>query len=72
MLRVLLGKLFYMAQCCPTTRMFLNRMMRSCPAQGKVKLSLDFTKDLIWIQKYPPATNGISIIKPTYSPTTHI
>ena len=48
-LQTILDKLFYMAQCCPPARFFINRMLdalRSCPAQAFVHLSHDFTKDL--------------------------
>ena len=40
-LRSLLGKLFFVAQCCPPARLFTNRMLetlRTCPVSGSVAL----------------------------------
>ena len=48
-LRTTLGKLFYMAQCCPPARYFMTRMLdtlRWCPLQGLITLSAEFKKDL--------------------------
>ena len=38
-LRSLLGKLLYVAQCCPPALLFTNRMLqtiRACPLQGHI------------------------------------
>ena len=41
-LRSLLGKLLFVAQCCPPARLFTNRMLETlhaCPIQGSIPLS---------------------------------
>ena len=48
-LQAILGKLFYMAQYCPTARIFVNRMLntlRACPLTGSVSLSQGVQKDI--------------------------
>ena len=48
-LRVLLGKLLNISQCCVPARFFLNRMLatlRSCPLTGSTALHSEFIKDL--------------------------
>ena len=48
-LSALLGKLFYICQCCIPARFFLNsmlEMLRSCPPTGDMALSSDFRKDI--------------------------
>ena len=56
-LHSMLGKLFFffMTQCCPPARFFLNRMLetlRACPAvgRGQSPCHLDFKKTLIGLQ----------------------
>ena len=64
-LRVLLGKLLYIAQVCAPAHTFLNRMLatlRACPAQGYIDLSQEFQKDPQWFVNFLPNTNGIFII----------
>ena len=48
-LSTILGKLFYVALCCASARFFINRMLntlRAGPAEGVVRLSCDFWKDI--------------------------
>ena len=61
-LRVLLGNLFHMAQCCEPVRLLLIHMLatlRGCPIPGQVKLDMAFRKDIHWFQKYSASTNDI-------------
>ena len=61
-LRSLLGKLLYMAQCCPRARLFTNRMLetlRSSPLQWLITLSDEFRKDLAWFHWYLCCTDGM-------------
>jgi hypothetical protein len=74
-LRVLMGKLLYVAQVSPPARLFLNRMLatlRSCPPTGSINLTLQFKKDLAWFAHFLPSTNGIFIIQPEAPPQHHI
>lgn len=53
----LLGKLFFMAQCCPPVRFFINCMLdtlRACPLERAASLSAQFCKDLNWLAAYLP------------------
>ena len=64
-LRAVLGKLFYIAQCCPPARFFVNRVsdtLRACPLTGSVPLSQGFQKDGAWFRAYLPHCNDIYII----------
>ena len=64
-LRALLGKLFHVAQHCPPTRFFINRMLTtltSCPLIGPVQLMQVFIIDTQWLKAYLPHTNGIYMI----------
>ena len=64
-LRPLLGRLFHVAQCCPLTSYFVNRMLstlRECPHAGYIELNSKFKKDLHWFEVYLPHTNGIYLI----------
>ena len=64
-LRSLLGKLLFVAQCCPQSCLFTNRMLetlQACPLQGVVHLSPEFKKDLAWFHQYLPCTNGVFLI----------
>ena len=64
-LRTLLGKLFYVTQCCPPARLFSNRMLdtiRRCSSQGVIHLSAGFCKDLAWFHHFLPHTNGVFLI----------
>jgi hypothetical protein len=70
-LRVLLGKLLFVAQCSKPARMFLGRMLatlRDCPPQGPHTLPSGFFKDLTWFRRYLPATNGIFFIHELHQP----
>lgn len=56
-LRVLLGKLFYVSQCCIPARFILNRILEilmSCPPIGDMEISSMFRKDLQWFDTYLP------------------
>ena len=69
-LRVLLGKLFRVSQCCVPARIFLNQMLetlRTCPAKENTALPLEFKKDLNWFAEYLPSTNSMYIIQMTRS-----
>ena len=51
-LRILLGKLLYISQVCPSAHLFLNRMLDTltqCPEQGSFTLSPEFRKGLAWV-----------------------
>jgi hypothetical protein len=64
-LKSILGKLFFITQCCPPARMFLNRMlatMRDCPPVGSTSLNEEFRKDLRWFSAYVSSTNGVFMI----------
>ena len=61
----LLGKLIYVAQCCPSARLFTNRMiitLWACPDQGVTHLSEEFRKDLKWFNRFLPCTDIFKII----------
>ena len=64
-LRTLLGKLLYIAQVCPSARLFLNRMLdtlKQCPEQGFFTLSSEFRNDLAWFDRFLPTTDGTFLI----------
>ena len=66
-LKKLLGKLFHVAMCNSTLRLFVNRMLdilRLAPEHGKVSLTPDFFLDLCWISSFLPQFNGIDMIQP--------
>ena len=61
----LLGKLFFVAQCCCPAKVFRNRILgtlMACLAVGAVTLSEEFQKDLNWFATYLPTSNGVSTI----------
>ena len=69
-LRQYLGKLFHICQCCPTLRLFVNRMLetlRAAPDHGYQRLSPAFKADVHWILQYLPLYNGVQMIP--YNPT---
>ena len=60
--RVILSKRFYVVQCCPLARVFINRMLdtlRTCPLTGLVPLSQGLQKDIAWFRAYLPHSNDI-------------
>ena len=64
-IRALLGKLFFISQCCIQVHFFLNRMLDtlgSCPAAGDIALSTEFRMDLQWFACYIPITNSMYIM----------
>ena len=64
-LQALLGQLLHIAQCCQSTRLFLNCMLatlRECPGDGTIWLSPELKKDLQWFLHNSTACNGVSII----------
>ena len=64
-LRVLLGKLFFISQCCLPAWVFLNRILattRVCPAVDEIPLSAEFQKCINWFACYLPVSNSIYII----------
>lgn len=64
----LLGKLFYISQCCKPARLFVSRMLdtlREAPHQGMVTLSTDFQKDVSWFVDLMPSYNGIHLLQPS-------
>ncbi len=71
-LRSLLGKLFFLATCSSTLRLFCNRMLeglRQATDNQPITLSSDFHLDVDWIAKYLIVYNGIDIItRPTTFP----
>ena len=66
-LRKFLGKLFHIATCCETLRLFCNRLLetlRAAPNTGYVTLGPAFHADIRWILQYLPMYNGIQMIPP--------
>ena len=66
-LRSLLGKLFHLAACCPTLRLFVNRLLeflRACPDKGSMAIPSEARADLAWVTRYLPTYNGIAMIAP--------
>ena len=64
-LRKFLGKLFHICQCCPTSRLFVNRLLetlRSSPEHGRHPIGPAFKADIHWISQYLPLYNGIQMI----------
>ena len=64
-LRALLGKLFFVSQCCLLAHCFLNGMLetlRSCPAAGEIPFSPNFQNDHNWFACNFPTTTSIYII----------
>ena len=64
-LRTVLGKMLYMSQLCPPSRLFLNMMLdtlRQCPEQGYCTLSSEFHKDLAWFDHFLPTSCGTFLI----------
>ena len=64
-LRIILGNLLNISQCCVPARFFLNHMLstlRACPPTSSTVLSSEVGKDLHWFFDYLPSTNGIYII----------
>ena len=69
-LRRFLGKLFHIAQCCPTLRLFVNRLLetlRVTPEHGYTPIPPTFYADIRWILQFLPVYNGIQMIP--YNPT---
>ena len=65
-IKSILGKLFFISQCCTPARMFVNRMLatlRSAPHQGSTSLPEEFRKDLRWFDTYLSSTNGVYMIQ---------
>lgn len=61
----LLGKLFYIAQCCKPARLFVSRMLetlRQAPPCGHTELGAEFQKDVLWFIDFLPAYNGVYMI----------
>ena len=51
-LKALLGKLFFISQCYPQARFYLNSMLdilRACPETGEITFSAEFQKYLNWV-----------------------
>jgi len=72
-IRKYLGKLFHICQCCPTLRLFVNRMLetlRAAPDHGRHPVGPAFKADVNWILQYLPLYNGIQMIP--RSPTMDI
>ena len=71
-LRSWLGKLFHVATCSATLRLFVNRMLqtlRTARPNGHVLLDQDFKEDVKWILEFLPAYNGVDVIsKPPNAP----
>ncbi len=64
-LRSLLGKLFFVASCSTTLRLFCNRMLdslREANEHEEITLSDDFRLDLLWIDEFMPQYNGVDVI----------
>ena len=64
-LRKFLGKLFHICQCCPTLRLFVNRLLetlRSSREHGRHPIGPAFKADIHWISQYLPLYNGIQMI----------
>ena len=67
-LQKLLGKLFFIAQCCKPARLFVNRMLdtlRHSPPEGVVSLSPEFQKDVMWFSTFLPSYNGVHLLQPS-------
>ena len=61
-LHMILGKLFYVAQCCPPAKLFINRMLytlKACQVNGTVPLSTPFQKDIKWVRAYLVRSNDV-------------
>ena len=64
-LRKFLGKLFHICQCCPTSRLFVNRLLetfRSATEHGRHPIGPAFRADIHWVSQYLPLYNGIQMI----------
>ena len=74
-LRMLLGKLFHIAQWCTPTRLFLICMLmtlRECTTIGHISLSTKFHKDLQSFQLYTACTNSVSMMNEDSRKLVHI
>ena len=64
-MRMFLGKLLNVAQCCATACFFLTHLseiLKGCPAQGSIRLSQQFNNDLAWFAQFFPDTNRVFIL----------
>ena len=60
-----LRKLFHICQCCPTLRLFVNRMLetlKAAPDYGRHPIGPAFRADLHWILQYLPLYIGLQMI----------
>ena len=72
-LRQYLGKLLHICECCPTLRLFVNRMLqtlRRVPEHGSICLDSEFEAEVQWILSYLSQYNGIQMIPD--SPTLQV
>ena len=61
-LQPLLGSLLYFSKCVKPARYFLNRMLqllRDNFDKNKIKVTVDFTKDLNWFKTFLASYNGV-------------
>ena len=71
-LQRILGKLLYLSQTVKPARLFVSRMLetlRSATTQSRVKLSLDFKRDVNWFIRFLPSYNGRHMMQPTITET---
>ena len=64
-LQSLLGKLFHIAKCVRSARLFLGRLLavlRSAPVRGYVNLSHDCQLDIAWFKACLETQNGVSML----------
>ena len=68
-LQSILGKLFWVSRVVQHSRIFMGRLleqlraMSALPDNGKVKLSEDCKKDLLWWRTFLKEYNGVSVIE---------
>ena len=64
-LQSLIGKLAFISKCVLSSRVFMNRLLRTLRAASNdspISLSVEFRKDIRWWRKFAEQYNGISII----------
>ena len=65
-LQSLVGKLMFISKCVRQSRVFINRIIHMLRKLGsahyRTKLTVQFTKDLAWWERFLTVYNGISII----------
>ncbi len=71
-LKSILGKLFFIASCSRTLRLFTNRMLatlRGARKSNTISLDIDFHRDVEWIDCFLSKFKGINFIprSPTYN-----